>query len=216
MANTPFQTLPYPAGSDSPAGHTQILNLAKAIEKKAVLVFASSAARTTAYSNASYSPTEGQFCWLQDLNHFEYYNGSAWVEFIAAPVAYTSYTPAWTSSGTAPALGNGSSIGFYNQIGKQVHVWGRITFGTTSTFGTGSYRLSLPVAADTNIVFLGMAYMRDPGNGDHYGFVQLVTSTTFSAGGMTGTNTNTTWTPTVPFTIGNGDSFQWNFTYPAA
>ncbi|HVQ96141.1 MAG TPA: hypothetical protein VMU51_34290 [Mycobacteriales bacterium] len=79
MATTALQGLPYPVGSDTPAGNTQILTLANAIEKKAVMVFASAAARTSALSAASVAPTEGMLCWLEDVNRYEYYTGSAWV-----------------------------------------------------------------------------------------------------------------------------------------
>ena len=58
--------------------------------------------------------------------------------------AWTSYTPTWLSSGTAPALGNGTISGAYRQSGKlgQLHIL--LTIGSTSTFGTGIYRFSLP------------------------------------------------------------------------
>ena len=60
---------------------------------------------------------------------------------------WQSYTPAWTSSGTAPSLGNGTLTGAYFQAGKLVHVRTVLTMGSTTTFGTGTYRLSLPVGA---------------------------------------------------------------------
>jgi hypothetical protein len=57
-----------------------------------------------------------------------------------------SYTPAWTSSGTAPVLGNGSSTGSFTRVGNFVQFAMLITFGSTTTFGTGEYYFSLPVA----------------------------------------------------------------------
>ena len=53
--------------------------------------------------------------------------------------AWTAYTPTWTSSGTAPALGNGTLTGAYLQIGNTV-LW-RMTFqaGSTTTFGSGAF-----------------------------------------------------------------------------
>jgi len=64
---------------------------------------------------------------------------------VDARAAWSSYTPAWTSTGTAPALGNGTLTGAYKQVGSTVHVRIVLTLGSTSTVGTGSYRLSLPV-----------------------------------------------------------------------
>lgn len=57
---------------------------------------------------------------------------------------WLSYTPIWTSSGTAPALGNGSTVGAYRAVGTTVSVRGNLTIGSTSTVGTGDARVSLP------------------------------------------------------------------------
>ena len=64
-----------------------------------------------------------------------------------APMAWTSYTPALTSSGTQPVLGTGSiASGKYVQINKFVHGYFNIQFGTAGiTAGTGNYLISLPV-----------------------------------------------------------------------
>lgn len=69
---------------------------------------------------------------------------------IAAAVGsgWVTYTPAWTASGTNPSIGNGSISGGYRQWGSALvtfHV--RIVLGSTSNPGSGSYSLSLPVAA---------------------------------------------------------------------
>jgi len=59
--------------------------------------------------------------------------------------AWTPYTPSWTSTGTAPAIGNGTLTGAYVQIGKWVQFRIQVTFGSTTTFGTGGLQVSLPV-----------------------------------------------------------------------
>ena len=61
--------------------------------------------------------------------------------------AWGSFASAWTSSGTAPALGNGTLVCNYMQVQKLVNFRIALTLGTTSTIGTGAYSLSLPVAA---------------------------------------------------------------------
>lgn len=58
----------------------------------------------------------------------------------------TAYTPTWASSGTAPAIGNGSVTGAAVLANKIVDFRVAVVFGTTTTFGTGSYTLTLPVA----------------------------------------------------------------------
>jgi hypothetical protein len=57
---------------------------------------------------------------------------------------WATYTPSWTSSGTAPVLSNGTLAGAYRQIGSTGFVRMLLTVGGSSTVGTGSLRLSLP------------------------------------------------------------------------
>jgi hypothetical protein len=59
--------------------------------------------------------------------------------------AWTAWTP--TLSGTGWAIGDGTLLATYCQIGKVVHFRIQITFGSTSTFGAGALTLSLPVTA---------------------------------------------------------------------
>src|SRR5688572_29119734 len=61
--------------------------------------------------------------------------------------AWTTYTVAWTSSGTQPAIGNGTKEGRYIQANKLVSVHIKLIMCSTTTFGTNQYFLSLPVAA---------------------------------------------------------------------
>ncbi len=78
---------------------------------------------------------------------------STWTVISTTPasVPWTSYSPVWTSSGTAPSIGNGILSGFYYQIGHQIAVRIYLQFGSTTTGGTGGWSLSLPVqAASTN------------------------------------------------------------------
>jgi hypothetical protein len=60
-----------------------------------------------------------------------------------------SYTVAWTStSGTAPAIGNGTLTGDYEIRGKVCHVNIKLSAGSTTTFGNaGTWRFSLPATA---------------------------------------------------------------------
>lgn len=58
---------------------------------------------------------------------------------------WTAYTPVWTVVGTNPAIGNGSLAGAYMQAGKLVSFRIGITMGSTTTYGNGQWRLTLPV-----------------------------------------------------------------------
>ena len=63
---------------------------------------------------------------------------------------WVTYTPAWTASGTAPAIGNGTIVGASITTGpKTIDFRILITMGSTTTYGTGTYRFSLPVTAAT-------------------------------------------------------------------
>jgi len=48
------------------------------IQEQVVMVFADSTARDSAVT----SPSEGMFCFLQDTNSLQFYDGSAWANFI--------------------------------------------------------------------------------------------------------------------------------------
>jgi hypothetical protein len=62
----------------------------------------------------------------------------------AATEAWTSYTPAWSSTGTAPAINNGTLTGGYAQLNKLFLFRILLTVGSSTTFGTGVLSLSLP------------------------------------------------------------------------
>ena len=61
--------------------------------------------------------------------------------------AFIAYTPVWSSSGTQPVLGNGVYDAAYKQVGKHVEFRMKLTFGNTTTFGTGTYFFTYPVPA---------------------------------------------------------------------
>lgn len=66
---------------------------------QSVMVFSNSAARTAAIT----SPLEGMLTWLQDVNRYENYNGSAWVALDSGILQVLSAikTDTFTSTGTS-------------------------------------------------------------------------------------------------------------------
>lgn len=124
---------------------------------------------------------------------------------------WTAYTPSWTSSGTAPALGNGTAAGAYVQLGDTIHFYATVTMGSTSTYGTGAYFLSMPfvaVSGPTQTLaanfqgatgYIGAAVLYS-GAGSAYLYVSG------------GTNVG----PTAPFTFANGHSISMSGTYRKA
>lgn len=57
---------------------------------------------------------------------------------------WAPFTPTWSSTGTQPAIGNGVVRGRCRRDGSTGRVRWYIGVGTTTTFGTGEWRLSLP------------------------------------------------------------------------
>lgn len=58
--------------------------------------------------------------------------------------AWTSYTPTWTASTTNPAIGNGTITGSNWKAGRLLVARFAITMGSTTTYGSGAYIVSLP------------------------------------------------------------------------
>lgn len=135
---------------------------------------------------------------------------------------YTSYTPTWTSSGVAPAIGNAVVTAYYTQVGKLVHAYGSIVFGGTSTYGTGQYIFALPVAPSASIsspMTIGTAQLTDTSatakasvNIEFFAAstVWLVYPATWPSG------TSTAVAQTAPWTWAAGDTIAWNLIYEAA
>lgn len=129
-------------------------------------------------------------------------------------IAYTpptAYTPTWTASGTAPAIGNGSLTGRYVKIGKLVEAEIALTGGTTTTWGTGEWNLSLPFVAVTGYVFIGSIYSLDAGTAHHTGVCLANGAGIFCFPDNAGSG----YGPTVPFTWNgaNGDQLRVTIVY---
>lgn len=121
--------------------------------------------------------------------------------FKAIGDAWASFTPTWTSTGIAPALGNGTLTGKYLQVGKLVIFRWQLTMGSTSTYGTAEYRWALPVAAASpDDTIIGAAMCRDTGTALATRQAFVASSTTFgliSEGGVqVGQTSPHTWANT--------------------
>lgn len=64
--------------------------------------------------------------------------------------AWTTYTPAWTTTGTSPSIGNGTLTGRYKELdGTTLAVSINLLFGTTTSKGTGNWNFGLPAGFTT-------------------------------------------------------------------
>jgi hypothetical protein len=128
---------------------------------------------------------------------------------------WQAYTPTWSSTGTAPALGNGTLTGRWVQFGKTVHFFVRLTMGSTTTFGTGAYFLTVPTAAHELNGPPLLAHGFDTSAGLRYGAVGFMeTTTAFSM--YEASTVAASWGQTVPVTWANGDVITASGTYESA
>lgn len=116
-----------------------------------------------------------------------------------------SYTPQWAATGTAPAIGNAVIAGYYRIKNGTFISNMLVTFGNTSTYGTGNWTFSLPftTSALTNSAWFGEARALDS------------SANTFYFGGISSQAGNTVLlgfhgalfaTVTIPFTWATSDS----------
>ncbi len=138
--------------------------------------------------------------------------------------AWTSYTPTWEAA-TPPAIGNGTITGAYKVIGKTCFVRGRITMGSTTTYGSGDWSIGLPVAAINAYAIQIPASLLDGSSGTGWynalmnGAValntissQILANLPPSFGGSTAGGISSIF----PFTWGSGDALYFNGSYEIA
>jgi len=88
-----------PDGNEDPNVAYDLLAIAKAIEKRLMGVYATTAARDTATTAAGVQ--EGMFAFVQADDSVWFYSGSAWVKFPPAVPAITSGTTVPTNASGA-------------------------------------------------------------------------------------------------------------------
>src|SRR5262245_48492280 len=64
---------------------------------------------------------------------------------------WTNYTTSWTGTTTNPAIGNGTKTSAYIKAGDRVDFYISITMGSTTTFGSGIWAVTMPFAPVTGL-----------------------------------------------------------------
>ena len=130
--------------------------------------------------------------------------------------AWTAFTATWTATGAAPVLGNGALTGAYKQVDKTVHFWIKLLMGASTTYGSGTYKLALPVAAacPVNSPLADAVAVDASASAKHLGVALVNTSTTLYVVHDVAPSVNLT--SVAPFTWANGDSLLVAGTYEAA
>lgn len=105
---------------------------------QSVMVFADSSARATALT----SPTEGMLTWLESVNRFEKYDGSAWVGLLEGLVSTKSANYSTTAADAMSTIIVNSASNLTMTIDNNLTAGQRIDFvrkGTgTVTFAAGA------------------------------------------------------------------------------
>lgn len=131
--------------------------------------------------------------------------------------AWENWIPAWTGSTTNPAIGNGFIGGMYARIQKIVIADGYIIPGTTTTFGSGTYRISIPfgtMVSSNGLIGYGTFFDASAGYIAYSGVAIQVSTTLveFRLGNAQGI-----FSPTVPVNpFANADQFRFQLIYQAA
>ena len=156
------------------------------LQEQTVMVFASSAARTTALSGVL---AEGMMSYLQDTNSVEVYNGSAWT---AVGGGGGDVTEVQAGTGISVASGTGPIPVVTNTMATEITAAGDIIVGT----GSGTFD-NLPIGttgqiltADTTVSPYKVKWATAAGGGGKV--LQVVQGTTTTAA----TSTTTTWADT--------------------
>ena len=133
---------------------------------------------------------------------------------------WIDYTPTWTATVSNPAIGNGTIVGRYSLVNKTVTAQIYISMGSTTTYGSGNYLLSLPVAAATTLgsfAALGSAWYYDASaNNATTGIANVNNgSTTIFGLRYTGANAGNV-TAIAPYTFASTDFISATIQYKAA
>lgn len=133
--------------------------------------------------------------------------------------AWTSYTPTWTGATTNPSLGNGAVIARWKKVGRTVYVTFRYNFGSTTTFGTGSWSFSLPVQAATvsgsGSIWHHIAFYNDFGTAIGMGSIKINSAaSTFNVSGIGGNGDP--FNSSFPITWTTNDELYGSFWYESA
>ncbi len=125
MSAADLQSLPYPSASDPDNVPLDLKALADAVAPGMVLTFASSAARTSAFTAAGVSPSERMLAWLADVNLYEYYDGTNWLPvFSTIGGARAESGSPYVASGISTTEVNIAALAIENKVCRSGRMYG--------------------------------------------------------------------------------------------
>ncbi|MFI8104698.1 hypothetical protein [Streptomyces sp. NPDC086023] len=136
---------------------------------------------------------------------------------------WTPYTTTWTGSVSNPAIGNGTMEAEYALCGGVCFVRVSVEMGSTTTYGSGQYKWTLPfqaaTLATTKLGYIGSAYCTDAGVAYYAGITRAIGGESFMIAISPTTSTGSTpaeWNPVRPFTFASGDAINLFLAYKPA
>lgn len=172
-------------------------------------------AASSALINLGANDDHGSLSGLTDDDHSQYVlvDGSRDMTAALTGPGWTTYTPTWTTSGTAPSIGNGTNTARWIRYGDLVVVQGKLTIGSTTSVGTGQWYLATPGSMATSGNWtLGNAWIRDVTGADWNAATYNAGSDTVTWRGFTD-GSSAVITNTVPMTWATGDWLSYSYMY---
>lgn len=120
------------------------------------------------------------------------------------------YTPALTSGGTPPSIGNGSIEGTFTRQGATTWINGELTLGSTTSLGTGGLKISLPQKRHSGDIFVGGTVVMNRGGTLYVGTLQIGGAVT-EASLIRDTTGSVTFNS--PGVFAAGDTIRWSAVY---
>ena len=131
--------------------------------------------------------------------------------------AWQSYTVSWTAATTNPSIGNGTLSGRYTQIGKSVIYSIALVMGSTTTYGSGIWRFSLPKSvASSSVRYIGQWRAYDTSTDASYSGVTSLSSGNSGIIIFSRDQGSSTLSDVVPFTWASGDELFMTIVYETA
>lgn len=150
-------------------------------------------------------PRTGDIVYNNTADYVEYWNGTEWVIFgdnnVGSPLL--TYNSTW--SGTGLTYTGTPTTAVYQKIGAQIHFHILVNCSTVTNFGTGGYKLTLPMAPARDYVVNGGIHH----NSDHYNILGDIEdgTTTMNLWYQTNNGSNAIMKYNQPHTITTADYF---------
>lgn len=132
----------------------------------------------------------------------------------ALTAAWGTWTPTWSGFAGNPALGNGTMNAKYRRIGKTIDGVIALTMGSTTTFGSGQWRFSLPGGATvrTGHEYTCAVWMFDASASNRYVGAGRIAGTLLELHNAALGATQGSVTSAAPFTWATSDLLSVSFT----